>query len=119
MPQLIPTPTRIPVSGGKTIDEYVGHANTGTDALSVAHMVAPGGWEEPAQTPDFDEITLVLRGVVRVEYDGGAFEVSAGQAVITQAGETVRYTTPTEAGAEYVAICVPAFAPELAHRSDD
>jgi mannose-6-phosphate isomerase-like protein (cupin superfamily) len=116
VPQLIEVPTRIPVPGGKQIDEYVGRANTGTEALSVAHMTAPGGWEEPAQTPQFDEITLVLRGLVRVEHDGGHLDVGAGQAVITQAGETVRYTTPGEDGAEYVAICVPAFSPELAAR---
>lgn len=116
MPQLIDAPTRIPVPGGKRIDEYVGRANTGTEALSVAHMLAPGGWEEPAQTPDFDEITLVLRGVVRVEHADGSLDVAAGQAVITKAGETVRYTTPMADGAEYVAICVPAFAPELAGR---
>ena len=118
MPQLIDTPTRIPVPGGKQIDEYVGRANTGTEALSVAHMAAPGGWEEPAQTPQFDEITLVLRGLVRVEYTGGFLDVGAGQAVITKAGETVRYTTPGDEGAEYVAICVPAFAPELAGRAE-
>ncbi|MBA2553689.1 MAG: cupin domain-containing protein [Geodermatophilaceae bacterium] len=118
MPQLIDAPTRIPVPGGKQIDEYVGRANTGTDALSVAHMIAPGGWDEPAQTPQFDEITLVLRGVVRVEHDDGFLDVGAGQAVITKAGETVRYTTPTQDGAEYVAICVPAFAPELSGRAD-
>lgn len=118
MPELIDAPTRIPVPGGKVIDEYVGRVNTSTDALSVAHMKAPGGWEEPAQTPQFDEITLVLRGVVRVEYDGGHLDVGAGQAVITKAGETVRYTTPNDEGAEYVAVCVPAFSPELAVRAD-
>ncbi len=118
MPQLIDAPTSIPVPGGKQIDEYVGRANTGTEALSVAHMTAPGGWEEPAQTPEFDEITLVLRGVIRVEHAGGQLDVGAGQAVITKAGETVRYTTPGADGAEYVAICVPAFAPELARRAD-
>jgi mannose-6-phosphate isomerase-like protein (cupin superfamily) len=84
----------------------------------VARMVAPGGWEEPAQAPDFDEITLVLRGTVRVEHDAGAVDVSAGQAVITRAGERVRYTTPDPEGAEYVALCLPAFAPELAHREE-
>ena len=118
MPQLVPAPTRIPVPGGKTIDEYVGHVTTATPEVSVAHMVAPGGWEEPAQTPDFDEITVVLRGAVRVEHDGGVFEVVAGQAVITRAGERVRYSTPVGEGAEYVAVCLPAFAPDLAHRDD-
>jgi ethanolamine utilization protein EutQ (cupin superfamily) len=116
MPQLISRPSRIPVPGGKVIDEYVGRVTTGTAAASVAHMTAPRGWEEPPQTPDFDEITLVLGGIVHVDHDGGTLEVSAGQAVLTRAGERVRYTTPE--GAEYVAVCLPAFAPELAHRED-
>jgi len=118
VPQLVPAPTRIPVPGGKTIDEYVGHVTTGDPEVSVAHMVAPGGWDEPAQRPDFDEITVVLRGTVRVEHDGGVLEVVAGQAVITRAGERVRYSTPQGEGAEYVAVCLPAFAPDLAHRED-
>lgn len=118
MPEIVPAPTRIPVPGGKTIDEYVGRVTTGTEAVSVAHMVAPGGWDEPAQTPDFDEITVVLRGTVRVEHDGGALDVVAGQAVITRAGERVRYLAPTPEGAEYVAVCLPAFAPDLAHRDE-
>ena len=104
--------------GGKTIDEYVGRVTTGTESVSVAHMVAPGGWDEPAQTPDFDEITVVLRGTVRVEHDGGSLDVAAGQAVITRAGERVRYLAPTPEGAEYVAVCLPAFAPDLAHRDE-
>src|SRR3712207_1033911 len=110
MPELIPAPTRIPVPGGKTIDEYVGRVNSGTEALSVAHMRAPGGWAEPAQTPEFDEVTLVLAGRVDVEHAAGTLQVGAGQAVFTRAGERVRYTTPTPEGAEYVAICLPAFA---------
>ena len=118
MAELIEAPTRIPVPGGKVINEYVGRVNTGESALSVAHMVAPGGWEEPAQAPEFDEITLVLRGSVRVEHAGGVLDVAAGQAVLTRAGERVRYTTPGDEGAEYVAICLPAFAPELAHRDE-
>ena len=118
MPQLVPAPTRIPVPGGKTIDEYVGHVTTGTPEVSVAHMVAPAGWTEPAQTPEFDEITVVLRGVVRVEHDGGVLEVASGQAVVTRAGERVRYSTADGAGAEYVAVCLPAFAPDLAHRDE-
>lgn len=118
MPQFIDAPTRIPVPGGKVIDEYVGRVNTGTDALSVAYMKAPGGWVEPAQTPQFDEITLVLHGVVRVEHIGGFLDVAAGQAILTRAGETVRYTTPFEDGAEYVAVCVPAFSPDLAARAE-
>jgi mannose-6-phosphate isomerase-like protein (cupin superfamily) len=119
MAELIEKATRIPVPGGKVIDEYVGRVNSGETALSVAHMVAPGGWVEPAQRPDFDEVTLVLKGSVTVEHAGGVFDVRAGQAVITRAGERVRYTTPEEGGAEYVAICLPAFSPETAHRDPD
>jgi len=117
VPELVPAPTRIPVPGGKTIDEYVGRVTTGTAEVSVAHMVAPAGWEEPAQAPEFDEITVVLSGTVVVHHAGGELEVAAGQAVITRAGERVRYTTPR--GAEYVAVCLPAFAPGLAHRDAD
>jgi quercetin dioxygenase-like cupin family protein len=118
VPQLVPAPTRIPVPGGKTIDEYVGHVTTGTPEVSVAHMVAPAGWSEPAQTPGFDEITVVLRGTVLVEHDAGVLEVTAGQAVITRAGERVRYSTAAD-GAEYVAVCLPAFSPDLARRDED
>jgi mannose-6-phosphate isomerase-like protein (cupin superfamily) len=117
MPQLVESPTRIPVPGGKVIDEYVGRVNTSTPEVSVAHMRAPAGWEEPAQTPDFDEVTLVLAGSVVIEYDGGELEVAAGRAVLTRAGERVRYRVGPD-GAEYVAVCLPAFAPELAHRDD-
>lgn len=116
MAELIGRPTRIPVPGGKTIDEYVGRVNTGDEAVSVAHMIAPGGWAEPAQAPEFDEITLVLRGLVRIETTAGMIDVGAGQAVVTRAGERVRYLAPEPDGAEYVAICLPAFGPELAHR---
>ena len=119
MPELVDAPQRIPVPGGKVIVEYVGRVTTGTAGVSVARMVAPGGWEEPAQTPEFDEVTLVLRGVVRVEHDGVAIDVGAGQAVLTRAGERVRYTTPEPDGAEYVAVCVPAFGPDLAHRDPE
>jgi mannose-6-phosphate isomerase-like protein (cupin superfamily) len=118
MAQLIDAPARIPVPGGKVIDEYVGRVNTGDAEVSVAHMTAPGGWTEPPQTPAFDEITLVLRGLVRVEHSGGVLDVRAGQAVLTRAGERVRYTTPDVDGAEYVAICVPAFSPEAAGREE-
>ena len=116
MAELIEKPTRIPVPGGKVIDEYIGVVNTGDDAISVAHMVAPGGWVEPAQRPDFDEVTIVLRGCVRVEVDDRVFDVRAGQAVRTRAGERVRYSTPETDGAEYVAICQPAFTPDSARR---
>jgi mannose-6-phosphate isomerase-like protein (cupin superfamily) len=115
--ELIEKPTRVPVPGGKVIDEYVGRVNTGEDGVSVAHMIAPPGWAEPAQRPDFDEITLVLRGCVRVETAEGVLDVRAGQAVITRAGERITYTT-TDEGAEYVAICRPAFGPDLAHRDE-
>jgi mannose-6-phosphate isomerase-like protein (cupin superfamily) len=116
MPVLIAAPTRIPVPGGKLIDEYVGRANTGESALSVAHMRSPGGWSEPGQKPDFDEYTLVLKGMMRVEHEGGAMEVEAGQAVLTAKGEWVRYSTPRPEGCEYIAICLPAFGVELAGR---
>jgi mannose-6-phosphate isomerase-like protein (cupin superfamily) len=118
MPQLIAAPTRIPVPGGKVIDEYVGRVTSGTDAVSVAHMKAPPGWDELAQTPEFDEVTLVLAGLVRVTHDGGALDVPAGQAVVTRAGERVRYSVGEE-GAEYVAVCLPAFAPDLANRDEE
>ena len=123
MAELISAPTRIPVPGGKVINEYVGRVTTGTDAVSVAHMVAPPGWDEPAQAPEFDEITVVLRGVVRVDLvspEGGVdtLEVPAGQAVITRAGERVRYSTGDEE-TEYVAVCLPAFSPDTVNRDDD
>lgn len=105
--------------GGKLIEEYVGRANSATTVVSVARMRAPGGWTEPGQTPEFDEVTLVLRGTVRVEHDGGVIDVRAGEALLTHAGERVRYSTPDPDGAEYVAVCVPAFTPVLAHREDD
>jgi ethanolamine utilization protein EutQ (cupin superfamily) len=115
-PTLIAAPTRISAPGTppKRIDEYVGRVNSGTSTVSVAHMRSPAGWSEPAQTPEFDEYTVVLTGRLQVEHAEGALEVSAGQAVITHRGEWVRYSTPD--GAEYVAICVPAFSPETVHR---
>jgi len=108
---------RVPVPGGKLIDEYVGRASTSTEQVSVARMRSPAGWEEPAQRPDFDEVTLVLGGEVHVEHDGGTMVVAAGQAVLTRAGERVRYTTP--GGAEYVAVCLPAFGPDSVHREGE
>ena len=116
MPHLISSPQRIPVPGDKVVEEYVGRVATGTDGVSVARMISPAGWAEPAQTPEFDEVTVVLGGTVRIEHDGGVLDVSAGQAVLTRAGERVRYSTPEPGGAEYVAVCLPAFAPDLAHR---
>ncbi len=118
MPQLILDPSRVPVPGGKVIDEFVGRAATGTTSLSVARMQAPPGWDEPAQTPEFDEVTLVLAGEVVVAHDGGETRVPAGTAVLTRAGERVRYTVGPD-GAEYVAVCLPAFGPDLAHRDDE
>ncbi|WP_327087527.1 cupin domain-containing protein [Nonomuraea sp. NBC_01738] len=107
--------TRIPVPGGKVIDEHVGRVNSGDEAVSIAHMIAPPGWEEPAQTPAFTEYTVVLRGTVLVEHAGGTLEVSAGESVVTEAGEKVRYSTGSE-GAEYIAVCLPAFSPDSAQR---
>ena len=117
MPELIASPTTIPVPGGKVIDEHVGRVNTGTDAVSVAHMKAPANWTEPFQSPAFDEITLVLKGAVLVDHDGGRLRVGAGQSVVTRAGERIRYSTGDE-GAEYVAICLPAFSPETVGREE-
>jgi mannose-6-phosphate isomerase-like protein (cupin superfamily) len=118
MPTLIPSPTRIEAAGNKPklIDEYVGRVNNQEERLSVAHMRSPGGWVEPGQRPEFDEYTVVLRGSLRVEFEGGALDVAAGQGVLTKAGEWVRYSTPGEEGAEYIAVCLPAFAPGTVHR---
>lgn len=118
MVRLISSPTVIPVPGGKVINEHVGRVNTATDAVSVAHMVAPAGWDEPAQRPEFDEITVVLKGQVVVEHDHGTTTVPAGQSVLTTAGERVRYSCGPE-GAEYIAVCLPAFSPETVHREDE
>ncbi len=118
MPTLIPAPTRVTAAGNKPklIDEYVGRVNTKHTELSVAHMRSPGGWLEPGQTPEFGEITVVLKGVLRVEHKGGHLDVRAGQAVLTEPGEWVRYSTPEADGAEYIAICLPAFSPDTVHR---
>ncbi|NNM46472.1 cupin [Knoellia koreensis] len=118
MPELIAKPTTIPVPGGKIIDEHVGRVNTGTDAVSIAHMKAPADWTEPFQAPAFDEYTLVLAGAVLVDHDGGQLRVEAGQSVLTRAGERIRYSTGSE-GAEYVAVCLPAFSPESVNREED
>ena len=120
MPELIREPSRVAAAGEppKLIDEYVGQANTGQAALSIAHMRSPQGWLEPGQTPEFDEFTIVLKGMVRVEHKSGSLDVTAGQAVIAHAGEWVRYSTPEEAGAEYIAVCLPAFSMETVHRDE-
>ncbi|MEQ1885561.1 MAG: cupin [Bryobacteraceae bacterium] len=114
----IPTPTIITAAGNlpKRIAEYVGRVNTQTSAVSIAHMTSPSGWVEPGQTPEFDEYTVVLRGSLRVETRAGVTDVPAGQAIHTPKGEWVRYSTPGLEGAEYVAVCLPAFAPDTVHR---
>ena len=118
MPTLIANPTRIPVPGGKLLDEYIGRVNSKDSAVSIAHMRSPSGWTEPGQQPDFDEYTVVLRGSLRVESHAGVLEVQAGQAVIAKRGEWVRYSTPGPQGAEYIAVCVPAFDLASAHRDE-
>ena len=109
-------PTRIPVPGDKLIEEHVGHVNTGTASLSVAHMVAPPHWGEPYQTPQFDEVTIVLRGTMRVEHDGGVVDVGAGETVLVEAGERIRYSNPADDACEYWAVCAPAFHPDTVQR---
>ena len=118
MPTLISRPTRIQAAGNKPklIDEYIGRINSKTQAASVAHMRSPQGWVEPGQTPEFDEFTIVLKGRLRVEHKQGALEVAAGQAVIVHAGEWVRYSTPQGDGAEYIAVCLPAFSMDTVGR---
>jgi mannose-6-phosphate isomerase-like protein (cupin superfamily) len=118
MPRLIAAPTRIVAAGNlrKLIDEYVGHVNSSDSALSIAHMHSPAGWLEPGQTPEFGEYTLVLRGMLRVESHGSTIDVQAGQAIVVPRGEWVRYSTPGAEGAEYLAVCLPAFSLETVHR---
>jgi len=118
MPKLIENAARVTAAGNKPklIDEYVGRVNTKEQRLSVAHMRSPAGWLEPGQRPEFDEFTVVLRGMLRVEFEGGTMDVRAGQAVHTAPGEWIRYSTPEDGGAEYIAVCLPAFSPESVHR---
>jgi mannose-6-phosphate isomerase-like protein (cupin superfamily) len=118
MPHFIAKPTRIEAAGTppKTIEEFVGRVNSGTDAVSIARMISPQGWSEPGQTPEFDEYTVILRGTLTVEFRGETFKVAAGQAIITKAGEWVRYSSPDAGGAEYIAVCLPAFSPATVHR---
>lgn len=120
MPRHIASPTRIEAAGNKPklIDEYFGRVNSGDDACSIAHMRSPGGWVEPGQRPEFGEYTVVLRGMLRVEYEGGVMDVRAGEAVHTEPGAWVRYSTPEEGGAEYIAVCLPAFSPATVHRDE-
>src|SRR5689334_18671006 len=118
MPKLIAAPSIVAAAGTKPkrIEEYAGRVNSGHANVSVARMTSPSGWQEPGQRPEFEEITVVLRGLLRVEHEGGVLDVREGQAVVTAPGEWVRYSTPEADGAEYVAVCVPAFSPETVHR---
>ncbi len=120
MPTLIASPTRITAAGNKPklIDEYIGRVNSKTEGASVAHMRSPSGWLEPGQTPEFDEFTVVLKGTLRVNHKGGSLDVKAGQAVIAHKGEWVQYSTPGPDGAEYIAVCLPAFSPASVHRDE-
>lgn len=120
MPTLIEHPTRVQAAGNlpKIIDEYIGRLHNQEGRISVAHMRSPAGWEEPGQTPEFEEYTLVLRGSLTVRHKGGSCEVRAGQAIIAHPGEWIQYSTPNE-GAEYIAICMPAFSPSTVHRDPD
>jgi quercetin dioxygenase-like cupin family protein len=121
MPRLIAQPKVIAAAGNKPkrIEEFIGRVNSSDTAVSVARMTSPAGWQEPGQRPAFDEVTLVLRGLVRVESDSGVIDVQAGQAIVAAAGEWVRYSTPEADGAEYVAVCVPAFSPDTVHRDPE
>ena len=118
MPRIIPRPSIIEAAGHppKKIEEFIGRVNSGDEAVSIARMTSPGGWVEPGQTPEFDEYTVVLRGSLQVESREGILQVNAGQAIITRAGEWVRYSTPGEEGAEYIAVCLPGFSPSIVHR---
>ncbi len=118
MPTLIEKSSRITAAGNKPklIDEVIGRVNSKTGALSIAHMRSPSGWVEPGQTPEFDEYTYVLKGSLHVTYKGGALDVAAGQALIAHKGEWIQYSTPGKAGAEYIAVCLPAFSPDTVHR---
>jgi mannose-6-phosphate isomerase-like protein (cupin superfamily) len=120
MPRLIAAPTIIAAAGTKPkqIEEYAGRVNSGHASVSVARMTSPSGWQEPGQRPEFEEITVVLRGMLRVEHESGALDVRAGQAIVTAPGEWVRYSTPDADGAEYVAVCLPAFSPTTVHRDE-
>ena len=121
MPHLIEAPSVIEAAGNKPkrIEEYAGRVNSGHTGVSVAKMTSPEGWEEPGQRPAFEEVTVVLRGLLRVEHGEGTLDVRAGQAVVAKPGEWVRYSTPEAGGAEYIAVCLPAFSPETVHRDDE
>ncbi len=120
MPKLVSAPVRVTAAGEppKLIDEHFGRASTGHSEISIAHMHSPEGWSEPGQRPEFRELTLVLNGTLRVDHEGGITEVTVGQALETEPGEWIRYSTPNPGGAEYIAVCLPAFTPETVHRDD-
>ena len=120
MPTIIKSPTKIEAAGNKPkiIKEFIGKVNSSTDQISIAKMQSPSGWLEPGQTPEFDEYTVVLKGMLRVETKDKSFDVKAGEAIITHKGEWIRYSTPLEDGAEYIAVCLPAFSPEIVHRDE-
>jgi len=120
MPRLIEQPAVIAAAGNKPkrIEEYTGRVNSGHESISIARMVSPEGWEEPGQRPEFEEITVVLKGMIRVEHEGGSLDVRAGQAVVSVPGEWVRYSSPEPGGAEYIAVCLPAFSPAIVHRDE-
>jgi mannose-6-phosphate isomerase-like protein (cupin superfamily) len=120
MPRLVPAPSVIPAVGSKPkrIEEYAGRINTGHQQVSIARMSSPEGWIEPGQRPEFEEITVVLAGTLHVDFEGGSLSVRAGQAIIVAPGEWVRYSTPDPGGAEYVAVCLPAFSPMTVHRDE-
>lgn len=121
MPRLIEAPTIVEAAGNKPkrIEEYAGRVNSGHESVSVARMKSPGGWQEPGQRPEFEELTVVLSGMLRVEHERGSLDVRAGQAVVAEPGEWVRYSTPEAEGAEYVAVCLPAFSPDTVHRDEE
>lgn len=121
MPRLIESPSTIEAAGNKPkrIHEYIGRVNSQDDGVSVAHMVSPEGWVEPGQRPEFQEITVILKGRVKLEFEGGELEAGAGQAVVSEPGEWIRYSTPWRGGAEYIAICLPAFSMEIVHRDEE
>lgn len=121
MPRLIEGPAIVEAAGNmpKRIEEYAGRASSGHSGVSVARMVSPEGWREPGQQPEFEEITLVLRGMLRVEHEGDVLDVRAGQAVMAGSGEWVRYSSPEPGGAEYLSVCLPAFSPDTVHRDPE
>jgi mannose-6-phosphate isomerase-like protein (cupin superfamily) len=121
MPTLIGKPARIEAAGNKPkiIEEFIGRVNSRSEGISIARMQSPQGWTEPGQKPEFEEFTIVLKGMLRVAYNGGSLDVRAGQAVIAHRDEWIQYSTPEEGGAEYIAVCLPAFAPDIVHRDAD